>query len=126
MTAIDLLGSACSPSVTPDKALAICCAMSRWPGRERKPAVASTIWSKAASDRLARPSPLTRMTPDWFVWIDFSQRLLHRLHDLSRPAPGQKGLYAATLAHGAPDGPVCSRPYQHGVKRQKRTLPNRR
>src|SRR5512133_4058562 len=98
MTAIDLLGSACSPSVTPDKALAICCAMSRWPGRERKPAVASTIWSKAASDRHARSSVLKRMTPDWVVWIDFAQRLLHRLHDLGRPTAHQKGLCAVGQA----------------------------
>src|SRR5512133_589336 len=89
-----LWGSPWSPSVTPDKVLAISCAMSRWPGRERKPAVASTIWSKAASDRPARSSVLKRMAPDWVVWIDFSQRLLHRLHDLGRPTPVQKGLCA--------------------------------
>src|SRR5512133_4050353 len=118
-----LWGSPWSPSVTPDKVLAISCAMSRWPGRERKPAVASTIWSKAASDRPARSSVLKRMTPDWVVWIDFAQRLLHRLHDLSRPAPGQKGLCAATLAPAASHGPTGSRTYQQGGKRQKRTLP---
>src|SRR5512133_1252616 len=96
-----LWGSPWSPSVTPDKVLAICCAMSRWPGRERKPAVASTIWSKAASDKPARSSVLKRMTPDWVVWIDFAQRLLHRLQGHCRPTPVQKGLCAVgkTASH---------------------------
>src|SRR5438105_11754720 len=64
MTAMALVGVACSPSVAWASVVAMQAAMACWPGRALNPGVALTIFSKAAKEWSANLSELKGNCPE--------------------------------------------------------------